>query len=392
MAVQTATPSYPDLTVPVQNSAFLYMDAARALLAGAVAFGHAWVLIVRDYVPTDDRVVQALYGLAGFAHPAVIMFFVLSGYWITRSVLGRSERGWSWSGYMADRLGRLLPVLIPALVLGGMLDWMALRVLHSPTHLGLTGSWVLHKSVGADLSFTTLIGNLLFLQGILVHGFGSNEPLWSLAAEAWFYLWFPALYLSMRSRRPGWALLTLLPLLVAPRLGVYFLTWLAGALVFMLAERMTVWPRAGRAALAAAGAVLLMVLLWARLDTSAARDLVLALSFAALLLATIAVRPAVLPGVRRLARLGARSSFSLYVIHFPVIAFAAALTVGRERLAPTPQNLLVVGLTLAATVALAIAFSTVTETRTPVVRGWLARLFRVTSRTRVARETNAPAR
>jgi peptidoglycan/LPS O-acetylase OafA/YrhL len=219
------------------------MDVMRALLALLVAFGHIWILFVRDYAPTGSRTVQALYGLAGFAHPAVVMFFVLSGYWITRSVMRRAAGEWSWNGYLADRLGRLLPVLVPALLLGGLLDWLSINLLHSPTHLGLTGSWVLHKDVAADLSLLTFLGNLIFLEGILVHSFGTNGPLWSLAAEFWFYLWFPALYLLIRQRRISWALPTLLLVLLAPQLALYFAQWLCGAaLVFVQARAR---PRVG---------------------------------------------------------------------------------------------------------------------------------------------------
>jgi peptidoglycan/LPS O-acetylase OafA/YrhL len=38
-----------------------------------------------------------------------------------------------------------------------------------------------------------LLGNLVFLQAILVPTWGSNGPLWSLAFEFWFYIWFPTL-------------------------------------------------------------------------------------------------------------------------------------------------------------------------------------------------------
>ena len=38
--------------------------------------------------------------------------------------------------------------------------------------------------------------------------FGSNGPLWSLAFEFWYYLWFPALWLLWR-RQPSWMLATL---------------------------------------------------------------------------------------------------------------------------------------------------------------------------------------
>jgi peptidoglycan/LPS O-acetylase OafA/YrhL len=55
------------------------MDAMRAALAVTVAFGHVWGLLVEDYRPTASVLVRAGYFFAGFAHSAVILFFVLSG-------------------------------------------------------------------------------------------------------------------------------------------------------------------------------------------------------------------------------------------------------------------------------------------------------------------------
>ena len=84
---------------------------------------------MRDYQPTADLWVNSLYFAAGFAHPGVVMFFVLSGYWISRSVIGRADAGWAWGGYLVDRLSRLLIVLIPALAIGGALDAAALYLM-----------------------------------------------------------------------------------------------------------------------------------------------------------------------------------------------------------------------------------------------------------------------
>lgn len=351
------------------------MDACRAVLALAVAFGHAWVLLIEDYRPTASLAVRALYGLAGFAHAAVVLFFVLSGYWITRSVVGRALSGWSWRGYLVDRWSRLAVVLIPALALGGLLDGAGLWLLGSPTHWGETGSWVLRKDVAADLSPATLVGNLFFLQGIAVHAYGTNGPLWSVAAEFWFYCWFPSLYLLVRHRRPGWMLATLALLPFAPGYPLYFLQWLCGSALFFGERRGA--PSLSRAArglaLGAAGVALGCALLWARTDASPGEDLVLAASFAGFLLVLIGARPRALPGIAALARFGARSSFSLYAIHFPVIAFAAALTLGERRLPPDLGGVSLVILALLAAVAASVAFSALTEARTGAVRDYLNR-------------------
>lgn len=357
------------------GDAHLYMDACRAVLALAVTFGHAWTLLIEDYRATASVAVRALYGLAGFAHAAVVMFFVLSGYWITRSVVGRAARGWSWRGHLLDRWSRLAVVLVPALLLGGLLDGAALWLLDSPTHWGETGSWVLRKDVAADLSPATLLGNLLFLQGIAVHAYGANGPLWSVAAEFWFYCWFPALFLLIRDRKPGWMLASFAILPFAPGYPLYFLQWLCGSALFFGERRGT--PSASRAsrrlALGASGAALGCALLWARTGAAAAEDLVLAAGFAGFLLVLVGARPRALPGVAALARFGARSSFSLYAIHFPVIAFVAALALGERRLPPDVVGVSLVGLAVLVAVAAGVAFSAMTEAHTGAVRARLDR-------------------
>ena len=51
-------------------------------------------------------------------YQAVMVFFVLSGYFISSTVLRSiNENRWSWSDYLIKRVTRLWIVLIPALVL-----------------------------------------------------------------------------------------------------------------------------------------------------------------------------------------------------------------------------------------------------------------------------------
>ena len=213
----------------------------RAALAVTVAFGHLWGLLVEDYRPTASLLVRAGYFLAGFAHSAVILFFVLSGYWIARSVTARAERGWRWDDYLIDRVARLGIVLVPALMLGGVLDWISYRVLDLPTHHGLTGAWVFTQDLSQSLTWRALAGNLVFLQHLIVPPFGSNGPLWSLAFEFWYYLWFPALWLALRYWRPGIALVTLGIAFANPEIAFGFLSWLCGAALHGAERRWRWW-------------------------------------------------------------------------------------------------------------------------------------------------------
>ena len=355
------------------SHAYVYMDACRFVFAVVVAFGHAWALFIRDYQATTNIAIQGLYFMAGFAHSGVVLFFVLSGYWITKSVVGRADRGWRWAPYLVDRLSRVMVVLIPTLILGGALDAVAVAVLDSPTHRGLTNTYVLRADVWANLTPLVIAGNVVFLQDILVHPLGSNGPLWSLAYEFWYYIWFPAALLTFRRRVPSAALAAFALAWFVPALALGFVSWLCGSAVFY-AERFL--GRSGRQPslrkrfVALSLAALVAVLLWGRTGDYPLEDSVLATSFALFLLALLLRNPRVAPGVAPCARYGAGASFSLYAIHFPVMAFAAGTLIGPARLVPDAKGLTLVAFTLIGTVGVAWLFASLTEARTSRVRAW----------------------
>lgn len=353
-------------------AAWFHMDAMRTALALVVAFGHLWGLLIEDYAGSQSIVVRGAYFLAGFAHSAVILFFVLSGYWIARSVVARAERGWSWSDYLIDRLARLGIVLVPALALGGLLDWTAYYPLNLPTHHDVTHAWVLTQDLSHSLTLTALAGNMLFLQHLFVPPFGSNGPLWSLAFEFWYYLWFPALWLSLTRRRLSLALPVLLITLANPELAFGFLSWMCGALLYFAEQgaRRAAW-QAPRWAGAIAAAVCLAALVWGRTGDFSIEDPLEAACFALFLFMLLRSAPRRWPVLRPFAIYGARASFSLYATHFPVAAFVAGLAVGDRRWAIDTGALAVAAGILILVVSVGWIFAALTETHTGSLRRWL---------------------
>ena len=349
----------------------------RAALASIVAFGHVWALIIEDYRATDSLVVNFLYFASGFGHSAVILFFVLSGYWITRSVVERSRKLWSWRSYLVDRLSRLLLVIVPALVLGGVLDGIAYELLESPTHKGMTGTYVLNRDIHASHTVEAFIGNLFFLQDILVHPFGSNGPLWSVAFEFWYYIWFPSAWLLLRSRRLSLGLATFALAWFAPALAFGFLSWMCGSLLYFVSVRIAS-PEArargiARWAVFPAAMIFGATLLWARTGDYGAEDPLLAAAFSLFLLALMLRAPRQVPVVAPVARFGAGASFSLYATHFPVMAFATALLIGKDRLPPDALAICLALAVLVGSLVVAWLFAGMTEARTHAVREWIRR-------------------
>lgn len=370
-----------------ERGAFFWMGVLRWGAATAVVIEH-----VRDLLfltSAEARIAsplwKAFYFITGFGHEAVMVFFVLSGFWITSSVDRRIDDPGFWSRYLTDRLSRLLIVVGPALLLGGALD-LASQALHSAYTSGQSGALTLGQDIAPRLTPQVLLGNLLFLQTILVPTFGSNGPLWSLANEFWYYLWFPALLIATTRRRLSPALVTLGIAVVSPALIEGFAVWLMGSALYYLDKRRQPGPVRPtgippRAILAASALILAAVMAASRMQLlGAAADLAVGLAFAAFIRALLIAGPAPLKLARPLERFGAGSSFSLYAIHLPVVVLIATVLPPGGRGMPDAARLAAfVGITALVT-ALAWAFSMGTEARTGHVRSRLLAWFNTAPR------------
>jgi peptidoglycan/LPS O-acetylase OafA/YrhL len=276
------------------------MDATRAVAAVLVVFSHVRDLVLRDYAGNAGAALKAFYFVTGFGHIGVIVFFVLSGYWISRSVIRRANDPAFWPDYLVDRLSRLWIVLVPALLIGGILDGIGLH-LGAPLYTGATGARSIDPADVASTGWWTLSANLIFLQSLVVPTFGSNGPLWSLAYEFWYYFWFPALWLLLRHRRLSPALLALGMGIAAPMLAFGFVSWMCGAALHAAVgwserraapSRYLAFAVAGSGLLATVAAVILL-----RLHPAWWLDPVLAFSFAWLMLGICLIAPGRLHGL-----------------------------------------------------------------------------------------------
>jgi peptidoglycan/LPS O-acetylase OafA/YrhL len=157
-------------------------------------------------------------------YQAVMIFFVLSGYFISSSVLKLiSENKWRWGDYLLKRLIRLWIVLIPSLIL--TLFWAKIQ-------FSLFGETKLSNY----LEWKIFIGNLFFLQGITTTEYGLNGPLWSLSYEFWYYIMFPCLVLFIYTPKRGMkvcyaAIIILISIFVGLKITEYFFVWLLGAII-----------------------------------------------------------------------------------------------------------------------------------------------------------------
>jgi peptidoglycan/LPS O-acetylase OafA/YrhL len=345
----------------------LSFDALRAVAALLVMSSHVRDQLLLEYQPAFGAPTWLFYVATSLGHPAVTIFFVLSGFWITKVVVERREAGtWSWGGYLLDRVSRLWVVLLPALLLGAAADFVTLRVLHfPPAHWGA-------QSIPADVDthFTlyTFFANAVFLQGLFAFAFGTNGPLWSLANEFWYYLWFPALHIALTTRRVTVpALLALATAVAFSSFLPGFVCWLCGSALYFLSRRYgplnVTWGIIGWVPFAA-------LFLLDHDSGSSVRDIALAV---ACILPFWRAKDWGFEKGAALAAYGAGSSYSLYAMHFPLLALAVASLRLHERLRP---SVVTIGGCLALCAALTLAawgFSQLTERHTRRVRQWVAR-------------------
>lgn len=315
---------------------FKNLDALRGLLAVYVAIGHCrWLLWSGHSVwlaaPHQSWEAIPAYASAAFRYgrEAVMVFFVLSGFFIHYQAARVDGRTASASTFYRRRWHRLAPPYFFALAVTVALDaigrgwWPAL-------YRAQTGDALLDDTFArGGYSTASIAPALLLLPSSLGRDFGSNGPLWSLAYEAVYYAVYP-LWLWVRRRHRmaafvGIPLLCvavpLLPLSGFPEsVAVHYPIWLAGALI---AERFAMAGPTSRdvwigAVLFIAGALLHVGAVGSLYPTLIAAVL---FGCGAVLLFAAASIPKTIAGAAEF--LGLRS-YTIYIVHFPLLALISA--------------------------------------------------------------------
>jgi peptidoglycan/LPS O-acetylase OafA/YrhL len=364
--------------------ASVHLDLIRGLSALAVLFGHMRGLFFVDYVTlaAPSLIVRLFYFLAGFGHLAVMTFFVLSGYFISSSIFEscRAKR-WSWNGYAINRASRLYTVLVPGLLWTIALDHLGMWLF--PGHLvyrGLLAPNVVPGAVEARESAWVFFGNLGFLQNVIVTPLGSNGALWSLSNEFWYYAIFPLLAIPLLQRtRLGAAAASvgiglILLCLVGPEHAFYFLIWLMGTGIALLAARYS-RRRSAWTMVIASSLLFSAGLLGVRLGMLAdpwTGDFLVGGGFGFLVLALLrCTAPCAWPFYQRIATWLASFSYSLYVFHLPLLVFLAACLLRTTRWEPSALHLTFGFLLMGITGLVAHMLSRATEARTDLARRFL---------------------
>jgi peptidoglycan/LPS O-acetylase OafA/YrhL len=329
----------PDSTLESESYQSLFISLLRGLAALQVALAHLRAEMYPSLRGMTDApfAYQLLAFSTGFAHQAVVVFFLISGWLVGGSLLQKWSEPQSLASYAIDRISRLWTVLLPTYLLMLLCAGYTDKILPEPSHL----------DPGNEFSSITMFGNLLGLQTIVVPNFGQNYALWSLANETWYYILFPLLLLIFRSKstwRRGTSVMAIAGIasFLPFSMLLYFSIWLLGVGFARVRIECGFHTRIG------------LLLCWTALSVyyrltgsnadlvsaSFVQDLTCSLPLLALLATTHGRAPtgsAAMRHLRSAAQTLSEFSFTLYVTHVPAIAFLVYLGrtyFGRERLAP----------------------------------------------------------
>jgi peptidoglycan/LPS O-acetylase OafA/YrhL len=318
-----ATPSNGPVkpTTSVQRR-FRELDGIRALAIIAVLINHFFANGLT--LPASEGLKgpsKALFALADHGWLGVDLFFVLSGFLITGILLDSRGNKTYFQDFWIRRALRILPLVVVVVT--------TIAIVERPP-------WLL---VGFALLFSLDIAPLF-------HTAGNNDlgPLWSLAVEEQFYLFWPFIILLCRWRSIAVIALCVIcaePIIRASFTGQIDLPWFRldglamGALIAVYLRSRYFSPRNTLFACAiclAAIAGLGIVDLHVPAASRSIRITEFVLGFGILVAGAVTVpgHPWLAPLRSRAARFVADTSFCVYLIHVPLLDLTRWLGVGRD--------------------------------------------------------------
>ncbi len=195
----------------------VYLDLARLLTALTVFLVHANYGRFTGGLPV-------ICHLKFLANDGVMVFFVLSGFVIAYVADSKEVR---LADYAISRLARLYSVVLPAIALTIILDYIG-----TVTDYSLyDGWWYQADNPLWRVAASALFVNELWFSSVRLF---SNGPFWSLGYEFWYYVIFGAVcYLEGRGRM----LVIVAALLIAgPKILLLFPVWLLGVWTYRVTK------------------------------------------------------------------------------------------------------------------------------------------------------------
>ncbi len=306
---------------------------------------------------------------------AVDVFFVLSGFVIAHVYATREQ---NWFDYTVSRAARIYSVVLPGLLLMALVDGVGRYINPAPYNFFRGDMW--HPSILLPAPFFTL-------ERWDENSFpGSNGAYWSIGFEVWYYVMF-GLFVFL----PGlwrWLAVVAVAAFIGPKVSILFPLWLMGVGAYYVCRAKYFTQNAGW--------VLLIVpplgfAGWEASDlyspirqydyfsftavrlASTLQDYFIGAMFALHLIGFATVSDRFAPFLEKHARAirwVAGATFSLYLIHMPLLHFMVAVS-------PWPiESLMNFWWVLIATLVCCFAFAQVTERRKDFWHRLFTRLLR----------------
>jgi len=314
-----------------------FLDFARWTAAGMVFVGHLRNPLFLGYGALDvgdqTLLVKLWFFVTGWYATAVIVFFVLSGFLVGGLNSAKASiRSFVPADYAIDRFTRIFVAFLPALLLTVFLDVLGSSVFSATGFYDHTHPMIREKVSSAPfielMTPEVFFGNAALLQTYVVPPFGSNQPLWTISSEFWFYVVFGLLlsaciYKSLALRAISTLLTILIFIVLGARFPVFLGLWLIGVATAFVPWRILERP-------VTALLLFVLVLVFTRLWQDSfrgsfmlisIRNYIVAISFAWLLVSMRHVHSEIFERLGRFNRFMADFSYSLYLIHFPLMLF-----------------------------------------------------------------------
>ena len=211
------------------NSGFqARVNLMRLLAAGMAVIYHVRFLLFAGYPEVSEKnlVLTLFYFVTSLGHEAFVMYMVISGVALGGLSIHRWNSGIDPEADLLRRSTWFYCLLTPALLLGGMLDFLGTRTLALPE------VYAYFTMFSPSLDLGAFAGNMLMLQRFVVPGLGSNTMLYLLAYECWAYFALTALFVfGKRSWTLGWVAAVAVAwagCVLAPEFLGYLLLWIMG--------------------------------------------------------------------------------------------------------------------------------------------------------------------
>ncbi len=226
--------------VRISTSFSVVLNLVRFLCSQGVVIGH---LII--FFGIKNRFFETLPSFC------VLMFFVLSGFLISHSLVQNVFRNdkYSFGSFVKDRFFRIYPPFIAALVLVFILDLVGFHITGQFYSLKIyIGNFFINAAQLQEYPLATYINEHYMLEFFRFHYFGTDLPLWTISIEWWLYLFY-GFFFYLLIKKQKWNVVNLIILLLFAISPVYYvfvgsrmekgltLYWFLGVIITMQTQK-----------------------------------------------------------------------------------------------------------------------------------------------------------